>query len=50
MIPNPQAIEIKDSSISTLPLTPNGNTLYKFKTVSSDERARLRIDVYSYLI
>jgi len=30
--------------------TPKGNPLYQFTRVSVEERARLRVDVYQYLI
>jgi hypothetical protein len=47
---NKKPASINTNSTATISLTPNGNKIYPFTRVSDEERNRLRVDVYEYLL
>lgn len=45
---NPQTKDVKDKK--DIKLTPKGNRLIEFTRVSDEERKKLRLDAYEYIL
>jgi hypothetical protein len=47
---NKKPVSSNTNAANTIALTPKGNKIYPFTRVSDEERNRLRVDVYQYLL